>query len=411
MSAIKKKTKKQNKSKKQKAPYLQNRAIKYRLEPTKEQKEFFEKNFGCCRFVFNLLLCDKISYYQENGKMLHNTPAKYKDKYPFLREVDSLALTNSQINLETAFTNFFNNPSSGFPKFKSKKHTKKSYTTNLVNGNIELYDDGIKLPKIGKVRGKIHRQPEQDWQLKSVTISFETDCNYYASVLFEYIKKVDDIILTEEATEENTIGFDYKSSGLYMDSNGKCCEMPKYYKRSEKHLGELQSKLKNKKLDSKNYIKQQNKIRKLHKHISNQRKDFLHKESFEIANRWNNVCIESLHIRSMSNKGFGNGKSTLDNGFGMFVNFLEYKLFIRGKELVKVDKYYASSQLCNHCGYKNPLLKDLRIRSWACPVCGVHHDRDINAAINILQEGLHILSKRREEKLKEREEAKQLNKK
>ena len=116
-------------------------------------------------------------------------------------------------------------------------------------------------------------------------------------------------------------------------------------------------------------------------------------------------------MRAMSNKGFGNGKSTLDNGFGMFVNFLEYKLFIRGKELVKVDKYYASSQLCNHCGYKNPLLKDLRIRSWTCPVCGFYHDRDINAAINILQEGLHILSKRRKEKLKAKEEAKQLNKK
>ena len=403
--------KKTKKAKKEKDPNEQHRAIKYRLEPTEKQKEFFEKNFGCCRFIYNCLLADKIAYYQENGKMLNNTPAQYKIKFPFLCEVDSLALTNSQLDLQIAFANFFNNLSYGFPHFKSKKHSKKSYTTNLVNGNIELYYDGIKLPKIGKVKGIIHLQPEQDWQLKSVTISFETDCNYYASVLFEYIKKVDDIILTEEATEENTIGFDYKSSGLYMDSNGKCCDMPKYYKKSEKHLGKLQRKLKNKILDSKNYIKQQNKVRKLHKHISNQRKDFLHKESFEIANRWNNVCIESLHMRAMSNKGFGNGKSTLDNGFGMFVNFLEYKLFIRGKELVKVDKYYASSQLCNHCGYKNPLLKDLRIRSWICPVCGVHHDRDINAAINILQEGLHILSKRREEKLKAREESKQLNKK
>ncbi len=127
MSAIKKKTNKQNKSKKQKDPYLQNRSIKYRLEPTEEQKEFFEKNFGCCRFVFNLLLGDKISYYQENGKMLHNTPAQYKDKYPFLREVDSLALTNSQINLETSFTNFFNTSSSGFPKFKSKKYIQQIF--------------------------------------------------------------------------------------------------------------------------------------------------------------------------------------------------------------------------------------------------------------------------------------------
>ena len=398
---MKKKINKQNKSKKQKEPDLQNRAIKYRLEPTEEQKKFFEKNFGCCRLVFNLLLGDKIAYYQEYGKMLHNTPAQYKDKYTFLREVDSLALTNAQINLETSFTNFFNNPSSGFPKFKSKKHSRKSYTTNLVNGNIELYLDGIKLPKIGKVKGKIHRQAFPNWQLKSVTISFESDCNYYASVLFEYIEKVEPILLKEEATEVNSIGLDYKSSGLYMNNNGECCDMPKYYERSEKHLGNLQRKLKNKKLDSQNYIKQQNKIRKLHKHISNQRKDFLHKESFEIANRWNNVCIESLHMRSMSNKGFGNGKSTLDNGFGMFVNFLEYKLSIRGKELVKVDKYYASSQLCNNCGYQNPLLKDLRIRQWACPVCGVHHDRDINASINILHEGLRILSKRREVMLKE----------
>ena len=403
MSTVKKKINKQNKSKKQKEPDLQNRAIKYRLEPTEEQKEFFQKNFGCSRLVFNLLLGDKIAYYQENGKMLHNTPAQYKNEYTFLREVDSLALTNAQINLETAFANFFNNPSSGFPKFKSKKHTKKSYTTNLVNGNIELYSDGIKLPKIGKVKGKIHRQPSLNWQLKSVTISFETDCNYYASVLFEYIEKIEPILLREEATEENSIGLDYKSSGLYVNNNGECCDMPKYYKRSEKYLGNLQRKLKNKKLDSQNYIKQQNKIRKLHKHISNQRKDFLHKESFEIANRWNNVCIESLHMRSMSNKGFGNGKSTLDNGFGMFVNFLEYKLYIRGKELVKVDKYYASSQLCNNCGYQNPLLKDLRIRQWDCPVCGVHHDRDINASINILHEGLRILSKRREELLNEKE--------
>ena len=381
-----------------------NMAYKYRMYPNSLQQEFFMKSFGCCRKVWNLMLQDLNDSLKNSGTYVFHTPAEYKNTYFYLKEVDSLALANVQLDFKDA-VNRYRKKISKFPKFKSRNKSRFSYTTNNQNGTVHIKDNHIKLPKIGYVKIVKHRDVPADWRLKSATVSMERDGSFYVSVLYEYEK----VFISHPIV--NGIGLDYSSKHLYVDSNGNKCSMVKSYRNSEEKLSKEQHRLSRKVYNSKNYLKQQRTVAKCHRHVSNVRKDFLHKESFEIANRWKNVCIESLHIRSMSNKGFGNGKSTLDNGFGMFVNFLEYKLFIRGKELVKVDKYYASSQLCNHCGYKNPLLKDLRIRSWACPVCGVHHDRDINAAINILQEGLHILSKRREEKLKEREEAKQLNKK
>ncbi len=221
--------------------------------------------------------------------------------------------------------------------------------------------------------------------LKSAVVSQECDGSYYCSCLYEY----EDNISAHKVTYENTIGLDYKSDGLYVSSEGETCGSPKYYRKSQKKLAKLQRKLKNKVLHSSNYNKQQHKISKLHRHIANQRADFLHKKSYEIANRYELVCVENINLKNMSNKDFGNGKATSDNGFGMFLNMLGYKLSNLGKTLIKVDKYYPSSQLCS-CGYQNPITKNLNIRIIKCPVCHKVYDRDVNAAINIKNEGYRL---------------------
>lgn len=368
-----------------------NKAIKYRAYPTTEQCILFAKTFGCCRKVYNLMLADKIAYYQEHQKTLQTTPAQYKKDYPYLKEVDSLALANKQMDLQEAFRNCFSKSrkkNNGFPKFKSAKHTRKSYTTNNQHGTVAITDNSIRLPKIGHVKAVIYRKPDDNWVIKSATVSQESDGTYYISILFEYETKE----MYAPVTSISTLGLDYKSDGLYVDSEGNDCDMPHYYRLSQDKLAKSQRNLKHKTIGSSNYYKQQKKIAKIHRHISNQRKDFLHKKSTEIANQYICVCVESLNMKSMANKGFGNGKATLDNGYGMFVNILEYKLKDRGGYLIKVDKWFPSSQLCHWCGYRSPNLKDLRIRKWDCPHCGHKGiDRDWNSAINIKVEGLRIL--------------------
>ena len=370
-----------------------NKAIKYRLYPTMEQAVMFAKTFGCCRKVYNLMLTDKIACYKDKKSFGKQTPAMYKEKYSFLKEVDSLALTNVQLNLQEAIRNCFDKTRkkrNRFPKFKSAKHSRKSYTTNNQNGTIAIIDDKfIKLPKIGKVKAVIHRHPDTDWKIKSATISQDSDGKFYASVLFEYDKAI-----TPIAISENAIGLDYASDGLYMDSNGNKGTNHKYYRESHNKLAKEQRKLSRmngfKKCESKsnNYIKQLRKINKIHKHISNQRLDNLHKISTEIANQYDIVCVETLDMKAISNKGFGNGKATLDNGYGMFLNMLEYKLADRGKYFVKVDKWYPSSQICSCCGTRQRLALVNRI--YKCD-CGRIINRDHNAAINIKNEGLRIL--------------------
>ena len=333
------------------------------------------------------MLADKIAYYQEHQKSLQTTPAQYKKKYPFLKEVDSLALANVQMNLQTAYKNFFKDKKVGFPKYKSAKRSRKSYTTNNQKSTVAITNNGIKLPKVGVVKAKIHRQPNNDWIIKSATISQEHDGTYYISILFEYEGKE----LYVPITPTSTLGLDYKSNGLYVDSNGDNCNMPHYYRLSQDKLTKSQRKLKHKTIGSNNYYKQQKKIAKIHRHIANQRKDFLHKKSTEIANQYTCVCVENLNMSDKANEGFGNGKATMDNGYGMFLNFLEYKLKDRGGYLIKVDKWFPSSQLCHWCGYRNENLKNLKIRKWNCPCCGHQGiDRDWNAAINIKLEGLRI---------------------
>lgn len=376
---------------------MANKAIKYRIYPTTEQNIMFSKTFGCCRKVYNLMLSDKIEGYKATGKFPTVTPAKYKKDYPYLKEVDSLALANKQLDLQAAFRNTFSKSrkkKNRFPRFKSAKHSRKSYTTNNQKGTVAIIDNRyIKLPKVGKVKAVIHRIPDDDWNIKSATVSQESDGKYYVSVLFEFDKAHNTYI----ADKTNAIGLDYASDGLYVDSNGNVGTNHKYYRESHDKLAKAQRKLSrmqgSKKHEDKsnNYIKQLRKVNKIHRHIVNQRLDNLHKISTEIANQYDVVCVESINMRSMSNKGFGNGKATLDNGYGMFLSMLEYKLSDRNKYLVKVDKWFPSSQICHCCGALHPEMKELANRKMICD-CGLTINRDENAAINILNEGLRLLS-------------------
>ncbi|MGO5336282.1 RNA-guided endonuclease TnpB family protein [Bilifractor sp. LCP19S3_H10] len=376
---------------------MANRAIKYRIYPTTEQKIMFAKTFGCCRKVYNLMLADKVEGYKATGKFPTVTPAKYKKDYPYLKEVDSLALANKQLDLQAAFRNAFSKTrkkKNGFPKFKSKKHSRKYYTTNNQKGTVAIIDNRyIKLPKVGKIKAVIHRIPDSRWIIKSATVSQESDGKFYTSVLFEFELVENGYI----ADKTNAIGLDYASDGLYVDNNGIVGSSHKYYRESHRKLAKEQHKLSRKagskknEIKSNNYLKQLRKVNKVHRHIANQRLDHLHKTSTKIANQYDVVCVETLNMRSMANHGFGNGKATLDNGYGMFLSMLEYKLSDRNKYLVKVDKWFPSSQRCHCCGKIHPEMKSLQTRIIKCD-CGLTMSRDQNAAINILHEGLRLLA-------------------
>ena len=361
-----------------------NKAYKFRIYPNEEQSTMIAKTFGCVRFIYNKMLGDKIEYYHQTQKKLNNTPAQYKVKFEWLKEVDSLALANAQMNLQDAYNNFFKDKKVGFPKFKSKKGSKRSYTTNCVNGNIVVRDGMIKLPKLGFVKMKQHRDIPDSYKLKAVTVSQNTGGKYFASILFEYEEEITGKEL------ESFLGLDFSMKELYVDSNGNCPQFSRYYRLSEKKLKREQRKLSKMVKGSKNREKQRIRISKLYEKVANQRKDFLHKQSRQIANVYDCVCIENLNMQAMA-QALNFGKSVSDNGWGMFTAFLKYKLEELGKKLVKIDKFFASSQLCNVCGYQNSETKDLSVREWICPCCQTHHNRDINAAINIRNEGMRLV--------------------
>ena len=266
-----------------------NRAVKIRIYPNAEQRVQIEKTIGCSRFIYNCMLADKMEHYKKEKKMLRNTPASYKKEYPWLKEVDSLALANVQLHLESAFHKFFREPSAGFPRFKSKKSSRNSYTTNVVNGNIFLEGKYLKLPKMTAVRMKLHRPISEKWKLKSVTVSREPSGKYFASLT----------------------------------------------------------------------------------------------ESFDA------VCVEDLNLKGMAG-GLHLGKGVHDNGYGLFLSMLEYKLEERGKYLIKADRYFASSKICSVCGKKKEELS-LSDRIYYCE-CGNRMDRDVNAAVNIMKEGKRIFA-------------------
>lgn len=358
-----------------------NKAFKYRLYPTKEQQELFAKTFGCVRFIYNKMLSDKIGYYKETKQKLNNTPAQYKKEFEWLKEVDSLALSNAQMNLQSAYNNFFRNTKVGFPKFKSKKHNKNTYTTNNQNGTISINNNHIKLPKVGNVKMVYHRSIPSDYKIKSATISLTTSGKYYVAVLTEYEPNIP----TVKLDKDNSLGLDYSSHSFYVDSQGKEANYPKFYRNTQQKLAKEQRKLSHMKYDSKNYHKQKLRVARISEHISNQRKDWLHKLSTELSNKYDYVCVENLNMKNMS-QSLKLGKSTMDNGFSMFRTFLQYKLMDRGKQFIVIDKWFPSSKMCRFCGTVNKDLK-LSDRIWTCS-CGKILNRDENAAINILNVGL-----------------------
>ena len=364
-----------------------NKAYKsyvFRIYPNIEQQVMFAKTFGCVRFIYNKMLADKIEYYKKTKQTLDNSYVQYRTEFEWLKKVDSRALLNAQNNLRAAYKNFFKRPEIGFPKFKSKKENRKTYTTNRVGNNIYIKDGYIKLPKIPEIKIKQHRKIPEEYKLKSVTVIQVPSGKYYVSVLFEYENQI------QEKELKTFLGLDYSMHDLYKDSNGNTPDYSKYYRLAEERLKREQRKLSKMKKGSSNRNKQRIKVARAYEKVANQRKDFLHKQSRKLANEYDCICIEYLNMKEMSQK-LRFGKSVYDNGWGMFTEFIKYKLENQGKKLIKVDKFFASSQLCSVCGYKNIETKNLSLREWKCPKCGTFHDRDKNAAINIRNKGMQMI--------------------
>lgn len=362
-----------------------NKAYRFRLYPNRKQQTMFAKTFGCARFIYNKMLADKIAYYKETGGMLHNTPAPYKKEFEWLKEVDSMALCNAQIHLQTAYANFFRDKSIGFPKFRSKRSGRNSYTTNVINGNIRIESGSLRLPKVGMVKIKQHRQIPAEHSIKSVTISLEPSGKYFASILTEYEAEPAEHILDAD----NAIGLDYSSPHFYVDSNGDSADMPHFYREAEKRLAQEQRKLSKMVRGSSNYRKQKIKVARAYERVRNCRKDWQHKESTRLAERCDVISVEDIDYKGMA-QSLKLAKATNDNAFGQFRAFLAYKLAERGKKLVTIDKWFPSSKMCRFCGNMNADLK-LGQMEWDCPCCGVHLLRDYNAAINIMNQGLAML--------------------
>ena len=352
------------------------KAYKYRIYPDAEQMQFFAKCFGCVRFVYNRMLSDRIEHYNLTGKSLNNTPAQYKSEFTWLKEVDSLALANAQMNLNIAYRNFFRDKSNGFPKFKSKKNNNFSYTTNNQKGTVYVENGYIKLPKL-KSPVKIRQHRSFEGVIKSCTISKAPSGKYHISILVETeIQKL--------PASDMRVGIDVGIKDFAVLSNGEAYKNPKHLRKSEKRLAKLQRDLSRKQIGSSNRNKARIKVAKLHEKIANQRMDFLHKKSTEIIRKNQAIVIEDLKVKNLM-KNHNLAKSIAEVSWSRFREMLDYKSRWYGRELIIAPPDYPSSQLCSDCGNRSSQTKDLACRVYICPECGLEIDRDYNASLNLLK--------------------------
>jgi putative transposase len=371
---------------------LAEKAYKYRIYPNKEQEIQLAKIFGSCRFVYNYYLSKRIELYELDKQTMNYNACSVdltilKKELVWLKEIDKFALQNSLKDLDRAYQNFFReikkgNNEQGFPKFKSKHDHEYSYKTTFTNNNIEIRGNKIKLPKLGLV--KFANSQDVQGRILNCTISKTYSGKYFVSVCCT------DIYIERLPQNSNSIGIDLGLKEFAITSDGEIIDNPKYLSKLENKLKKEQRRLSNKKKGSKNYNKQRIKLNRVHEKIANQRTDFLQKLSTRFISENQIICLETLKVKNMV-QNHKLAKSINDVSWSNFVRMLQYKADWNDRLIQQIDTYYPSSQLCNVCGYQNSETKDLSVREWICTECNTKHNRDINAAINILNEGLRLL--------------------